>query len=153
MVFCRQCQKQVEDCQHFVLPLKVKRIPVFDPKVKTLAYDEPRRVLEISFKNGQTWQLRPVTKETYDELLHQTLSSFLKFIAHRYQVNPVRDGTPKPIVPQSKDCPACHEPMTVLHQMLSQNPVRILWHCDPCNQSLWHTYSTTSVRERKNKWH
>ena len=39
--------------------------------------------------------------------------------------------------------------MTVMHKTLSVSPVRILWHCDPCNQSLWHTYSNQSVRAGK----
>jgi hypothetical protein len=60
MVFCRQCKAQVEDCSHFVLPLKANRGDVFDPKVKTLPYDEHRKILEISFKNKHKWQPKPV---------------------------------------------------------------------------------------------
>ena len=53
MVFCRECRKQVEDCAHFVAPLKAPRVEVFDPKVNTLAYEADRHVLEVAFKNGQ----------------------------------------------------------------------------------------------------
>jgi hypothetical protein len=60
MVFCRDCQRKVEDCEHFVPPLKIRHVDVFDAKVKTLAYDERQRILEIAFKNGQTWQLQGV---------------------------------------------------------------------------------------------
>ena len=60
MVFCRDCKKKVDDCEHFVLPLGVPAIPVFDPKIKTLAYDTKTQRLEISFKNGQVWQLAGV---------------------------------------------------------------------------------------------
>ena len=56
MVFCRECKKKVEDCQHHVPPLDVPAIPVFDPKIKTLAYKPDARILEIAFKNGQVWQ-------------------------------------------------------------------------------------------------
>jgi hypothetical protein len=62
MVFCRDCQKQVEDCEHFVPPLSVSRVDIFDPKVRTLAYDERKRILELSFKNGQTWKLQQVPR-------------------------------------------------------------------------------------------
>jgi len=40
---------------------------VFDPKVQTVAYNENARILEISFKNGQTWQLRSVAPDTCDD--------------------------------------------------------------------------------------
>jgi hypothetical protein len=57
MVFCRECKKKVEDCEHFVVPLGIPGIPVFDPKIKTLAYKRDAQTLEIAFKNGQVWQL------------------------------------------------------------------------------------------------
>jgi hypothetical protein len=60
MVFCRECKKKVDDCEHFVSPLGVATVPVFDPKIKTLAYNANARILEIAFKNGQTWQLAGV---------------------------------------------------------------------------------------------
>jgi hypothetical protein len=146
MVFCRDCNKKVADCPHCVPALKVKRVEVFDPKVKTLAYDEPRKILEIAFKNGQSWQLKPIPAVIYQELLQQTLSSFLKFIAHRYQANPVKPGNEDRI--PNELCPACHQGMTNNHQTMGK-PVRVLWHCEACNQSLWKTYSNESVRERR----
>src|SRR5436309_720496 len=74
MVYCRKCRQQVEDCSHFVPPLNIPPTDVFDQKVKTLAYKEDGRILEIVFKSGQTWQLRGVPPDVYQELLHATLS-------------------------------------------------------------------------------
>src|SRR5437867_4634223 len=48
VVFCRECKKKVDDCEHFVSPLSVPAVPVFDPKIKTLAYSPDSRTLEIS---------------------------------------------------------------------------------------------------------
>jgi KTSC domain len=146
MVFCRECKKKVDDCEHFVAPLGVPAIPVFDPKIKTLAYKQDSRILEITFKNGQVWQLFAVQPDMYEALLQQTLSSFLKFVAHRYKAAPVRT--------ENEFCPACKRPMTVQHRTSGSGPVlRILWHCAPCHQSLWKQYRKESVRERKERWH
>ena len=57
MVFCKECRRNVEDCSHFVVPIAGERIPVFDAKVVSLAYDPQERILEIAFKSGQVWQL------------------------------------------------------------------------------------------------
>ena len=148
MVFCRECKQQVEDCVHFVPPLNVRPVEVFDPKVKTLAYRPKDHTLEIAFKNGQVWQLFGVKPEIYDELLHATISSFLNFLAHRYKAAPVRrrgsanaDAVPEP-------CPACKRPMTEQHRTTG-GILRILWNCAPCHQSLWKTYAKESVREKK----
>ena len=90
MVFCRECNAKVEDCQHFVAPLNVSPIEVFDPKIKSLAYKKEARILEIKFKNGQAWQLFGISPDVYDQLLQQNLSSLLKFIGRRYSPRPVR---------------------------------------------------------------
>jgi hypothetical protein len=148
MLFCRECKAQVEECIHFVAPLDVPAIDVFDAKVKTLAYKKDDQVLEIAFKNGQVWQLFGVKPDIYDELLHATLSSFLKFLAHRYRASPVRHGTPAALIPQTELCPACKKPMKALHKT-SGRTVRVLWQCGPCNQSAWKTYVHESVRERR----
>jgi KTSC domain len=92
MVCCRECKQQVEDCAHFVAPLNILPVEVFDAKVKTLAYQAKDHILEITFKNGQVWQLFGVKPDIYDELLHATLSSFLNFLAHRYKAAPVRNS-------------------------------------------------------------
>ena|SRR5438105_12404232 len=149
MVFCRECRKRVADCEHFVPALQAKPVEVFDPKVQTLAYEEKRQILEIAFKNGQTWQLRPVPLMMYETILDQNISSFLKFVGHRYHAHPVRKAI---TIPESEPCPACKRGMTKNHQTTG-NPVRVLWHCAACNQTLWHTYATDSVRERKGRWH
>lgn len=147
MVFCRECKQHVEDCSHFVPPLDVPSTEVFDPKVKALAYDKPRLVLEITFKNGQVWQLFGVKPDIYDELLHATLSSFLNFLAHRYKASPVRKRAPAALA-KTETCPACKRPMTEQHRS-SGGMLRILWKCEPCHQSYWKTYATQSVRERR----
>ena len=46
----------------------------------------------------------------------------------------------------------CHRAMAVHHQTSGQ-PVRVLWHCERCNQSLWRTYANESVRERRVRYH
>jgi hypothetical protein len=132
----------VEECEHFVPALNAKPVEVYDPKVKTVAYDEASRSLEIAFKNGQSWQLSGVPSDIYQALLNQTLSSFLKLVAHRYNPRPVKT------VKVTRFCPACKQGMTITHQTTG-DPVRILWHCERCNQSLWFTDSKDSVRERK----
>src|SRR5215472_13669319 len=125
MVFCRECRQQVEDCAHFVAPLNVSPVEVFDPKVKTLAYKKDAETLEIAFKNGQVWQLFGVKPDIYNELLHATLSSFLKFLAHRYKAAPVRKAREES-VPASEPCPAGKKPMEIRHQTTGR-PVRVLW--------------------------
>jgi ribosomal protein L37AE/L43A len=151
MVFCRTCQTKVEDCAHFVPPLTVRAVEVFDPKVKSLAYDERRHFLEIAYKNGQSWQLEGVSKEIYQELLHQTLSSFLKFIAHRYKASPVRKTSPKESIPSTEPCPVCKNPMTERHKTAKEPPARVLWNCDTCKHSFWRSYGVESVRERRSR--
>lgn len=146
MVYCRECRSQVEDCAHFVAPLNIPAVDVFDPKVKSLAYQNDGHILEIAFKNGQVWQLFGVKPEIYDELLHATLSSFLTFLAHRYKAAPVRKTLSGPRREQS--CPACKRPMTEQHRTTG-GTLRILWKCVPCSQSLWRSYGTESVRERR----
>src|SRR4029453_1793310 len=110
MVFCRECKQQVEDCAPFVCPLDVPAIAVFDPKIKALAYDRNGQILEITFKNGQVWQLFGVKPDIYNELLHPTLSSFLNFLARRYKAAPVRKNPAAKDPPQSEPCPACKRP-------------------------------------------
>lgn len=150
MVFCRECKQQVEDCRHFVAPLNVPPVEVFDPKIKTLAYQRKDHILQITFKNGQVWQLFGVKPDIYDELLHATLSSFLNFLAHRYKASPVRTAKPAEQPVESQSCPACKRPMTEQHRTTGGVP-RILWKCAPCNQSLWRTYAKESVRERRQR--
>jgi len=117
--------------------------------VKTLAYDERQRILEIGFKNGQTWQLRGVSADTYATIMDQNISSFLKFVAHRYQTNPVRTS----VLPVTEACPDCIQPMTIRHKTATQPPARILWHCHNCNKATWKTYGDVSSRETKQRWH
>ena len=146
MVFCPECNTKVEDCKHFVPPLNIAPVEVFDPKIQTLAYQKDSQTLEIRFKNGQAWQLFAVPPAVYEELTRQTLSSFLKFIAHRYKPRPVRPPL------KAELCPACHREMNERHRT-SGKPMRILWHCSRCNQSLWRAYGSESVRERRPRFH
>jgi KTSC domain-containing protein len=108
-----------------VAPLKVRPVDVFDPKVKTLAYEASAQVLEITLKNGQVWQLFGVKPDIYNELLHATLSSFLNFLAHRYKAAPVRVAKSKDETIEPNPCPACKRPMTVQHRTSGEIP-RIL---------------------------
>ena len=150
MVFCRECKQQVEDCSHFVAPLAVPAVEVYDPKVRTLGYQREQHILEITFKNGQVWQLFGVKPDIYDELLHATLSSFLNFLAHRYKAAPVRKASANTTAVTSEPCPACKRPMTEQHRTTG-GTLRVLWNCAPCHQSLWRTYAHESLREGRKR--
>src|SRR5262245_39674396 len=93
-----------------VAPIEAQRLRVFVEKVKTLAYAPEQRVLEITFKSGQVWQLAGVPPGIYAELQASTISSFLKFIAQRYNASPVRTVV---VVPSSEPCPRCQVAMVV----------------------------------------
>ena len=155
MVFCRDCKKKVEDCEHFVYPIKEKRVPVFDPKIECLAYSHEQRILEIAFKGGQVWQLFEVPPGIYSELCDSTISSFLKFIARRYRFAPVKTGLQAIKVPEMETCLTCQGNMTAAHKNGStiDNFVRIRWSCSKCNASLWKTYGNGPLRARKTRWH
>ena len=104
MVFCKECQQKVEDCPHFVYPIVALRVSVFDPKIETLAYEERTQTLEIAFKTGQVWQLFAVPPPIYLELRDTSISSFLRFIAHRYKSAPVKTGLSAIRVPETEPC-------------------------------------------------
>ena len=72
MVFCKQCKRKVEECPHFVDPIPVPGIQVFDSKIDALAYSEVSQILEITYKNGQVWQLLGVPPYIYSELRRGT---------------------------------------------------------------------------------
>jgi len=88
-------------------PIPVPSIPVFDPKIEALAYSESDRILEITYKSGQVWQLFGVPPSIYGELRDTTLTSFVKFIAQRYKAAPVKTGLKTIKVPASEKCPKC----------------------------------------------
>ena len=93
-----------------------------------------------------------MSPDIYDALLHATLSSFLKFVAHRYKPRPVRQLNRGISVPETEACPNCETPMTQRHKTGSNAPfVRVLWNCAECNQSRWLTYGTPDHRERKSR--
>ena len=142
MVFCRQCKQKVHDCSHFVYPIPGQRIPVFDPKVESLAYEKTGRVLEIAFKNGQTWQLEGVSQEIFTEIQNSTISSFLKMIGHRYKASPVKRGMAAVIVPESEKCPKCRSNMAVERKTGSDfdQRVRIFWRCAQCQHDQFNDY-------------
>jgi len=149
MVFCRQCQKNVEECEHFVPPLGVPAINVFDEKVRTIAYSAEKRILEVSFKTGQVWQLFGVPPGMYRELCDATISSFLRFIAHRYNARPVRHGTDIP-TPPAEGCPQCGSAMTRRHSTKGDGSMqRILWACSKCAKTLWRTYDALDPRSSR----
>jgi KTSC domain-containing protein len=94
MVFCKACKKRVEDCVHFVYPIEAPRVSVFDAKIETLAYSRAHQILEITFKTGQVWQLFEVPANIYHELRDTTISSFLRFIAHKYPIRTCQNRPP-----------------------------------------------------------
>lgn len=151
MVFCKECRRKVEDCPHFVPPIAAARMPVFDPKIETLAYDEAGRILEIAFKSGQTWQLFEVPAAIYQELRDTTISSFLRFIARRYKSAPVRIGMNTIPVPKAEPCANCKADMIARHRTGStfSRLIRVLWNCRNCGRSEWKTYGVLSDRERR----
>jgi hypothetical protein len=143
----------VELCEHFTAPIDGQRIPVFDEKVRSLAYDRRQRILEIAFKSGQVWQLFDVPDGIYAELRESTISSFLKFIAKRYKAAPVKTGAGGICVPETVSCPKCGGAMTRRHQTESGFAayVRVLWSCAKCDGSEWRTYGLPPERERKSR--
>ena len=155
MVYCRQCQKKVDDCEHFVPPIEAKRVSVFDARVETIAYSRERRILEIAFKSGQVWQLFDVPPDIHDVLQDSTISSFLNFIAHRYKSAPVKTGMNAVPVPESEKCNKCGVPMRQKHRTGSdfEKFVRVLWSCPSCNASEWRKYGAGIERERRTRWH
>jgi uncharacterized protein with PIN domain len=155
MVFCRQCQRKVEDCEHFVLPIPGKRVRVFDEKVETLAYAAESRILEISFRSGQVWQLAEVPDGIYKELQNSTISSFLKFIAQRYKASPVKQGLRAIAVPDAQPCPVCKSTMKPANRTenAANGFVRVFWHCANCKKSEWQTYGNVPARDRRSRWH
>src|SRR5437016_134753 len=111
MVFCKGCKRKVEECPHFVDPILFPRTPVYDPKIEALAYSEPDRILEITYKSGQVWQLFGVPPSIYGELRDTTLTSFVKFIAQRYKAAPVKTGLKAIKVPETERCSKCDATM------------------------------------------
>jgi hypothetical protein len=148
MVFCKECKQKVEECPHFVYPIPGPRICVFDPKIEALAYSEPDRILEITYKSGQIWQLFGVPPSIYGELRDTTLTSFVKFIAQRYKAAPVKTGLNAIRVPETERCSKCDANMNVRHRIDNQFDVkiRILWQCPVCDGSEWKQYASTRDR-------
>ena len=155
MVYCRQCRNKVKDCEHFVLPIAAARISVFDARVETIAYEAEKRTLEIAFKTGQVWQLFDVPPDIFNALRDSTISSFLRFIAHRYTSAPVKTGMNAVPVPESEKCIKCGVPMTQKHRTGSdfEKFVRVLWSCPSCGASEWRKYGAGIERERRTRWH
>jgi len=148
MVFCKECKQKVEECPHFVDPIQAPSVQVFDPKIDTLAYSEANRILEITYKNGQVWQLFGVPPSIYGELRETTLTSFVKFIAQRYKAAPVKTGLKALKVPDSEKCSKCDSIMKVRHRI--NNPfdvmIRILWECTTCDHCEWRKYESGRQR-------
>jgi hypothetical protein len=155
MVFCKACKKRVEECVHFVYPIEAPRVSVFDPKIETLAYSREQKILEITFKTGQVWQLFDVPPTIYDELRDTTISSFLKFIAHKYKSAPVKTGLNAIRVPETQKCVTCNANMTIRHRINSRfdENIRVLWECKQCNETSWKDYGSGLMREKKGRWH
>jgi hypothetical protein len=142
MVFCRQCNRQVEDCEHCAFPIAGQRVPVTDAKVATLTYCAADRILEIAFRSGQVWQLSHVPEGIFRELCDATVSSFLKFIAQRYTAVPVKTGVHAIRIPSIERCGKCRGPMKEGHRTISTSDrmIRVRWDCAPCDGKEWRTY-------------
>jgi hypothetical protein len=155
MVYCRQCRKKVQDCEHFVYPIQAPRRLVWDEKVESLAYSDQKRILEIAFKNGQCWQLFDVKPGLYAELQASTISSFLKSIAHRYRAAPVKTGMSAILIPESEKCSKCGSSMREKHRAGSnfEQFLRVLWSCPSCSASAWKKYGSGIERERRGRWY
>jgi hypothetical protein len=155
MVFCKECKQKVEECPHFVDPIQAPRLAVHDEKIEYLAYSEDQRVLEITYKNGQVWQLFPVPASIYSEIRDTSLWSFVKFMAQRYKAAPVKTGLKAIKVPASEKCLECNADMKVRHRIDNQFDVkvRILWECPGCARTLWKEYGTSLIRTRKRESH
>jgi hypothetical protein len=155
MVFCRRSQQTLEDCEHCVYPLLAPRHAVLDEKVKDVAYDASARILEVTLKTGQAWQLHGVPAGLYRELCESTISSFLRFIARRYPTVPVKTGLHAIKVPTQELCGKCRTAMRPTHRTSStiDRWVRVQWTCDTCKTVEWRTYGHQPGRERKARLH
>ena len=155
MVFCRKCERKVEDCEHLALPIEGKRVRVFDEKVETLAYAEDKRILEVALKNGQVWQLAEVPAGIYAELRKSTIGSFLKFMATRYPIYPVKTGIYAIAVPKEERCPVCESAMKEQNRTAGalNKFIRVFWLCPQCKKSKWESYGSPPARQRRERWH
>jgi hypothetical protein len=126
-------------------------MPVTDEKVAALAYSGTERILEIAFHSGQVWQLSHVPEGIYKELCDATISSFLQFIAKRYNAVPVKTGIHAVRVPATEVCFQCKQPMSAGHQNRSaaDGVIRVKWDCPACRRSEWRTYGAPRMRERR----
>jgi hypothetical protein len=138
----------------FCLPDQARRISVFDARVETIAYHDEQRILEVALKRGQVWQFFQVPREIFDALQDSTISSFLKFMAHKYPYAPVKTGMRPVIVPESEKC-NCGSTMSQKHRTESDfdKYVRVLWSCQSCNATEWKQYGEGLGRERRSRWH
>ena len=155
MVFCKECKQKVEECAHFVYPIPGPRIQVFDQKIEVLAYSETDRILEITYKSGQVWQLFGVPPSIYGELRDTTLTSFVKFIAQRYKAAPVKTGLKAIKVPDSEQCLKCEANMKVRHRIDNQFDIRIriLWECTVCDCCEWRQYESGKPQDEASRRH
>ena|SRR5262252_4389703 len=153
MVFCKECKQKVEECPHFVDPIRAPKLAVHDEKIEFLAYCEEQRVLEITYKTGQVWQLFSVPASIYSEIRDTSLWSFVKFIAQRYRSAPVKTGLKAIKVPDSEKCLECRADMKVRHRIDNQFDVkvRIFWECPGCARTIWKEYGNVVVRAQKGK--
>jgi hypothetical protein len=151
MVFCKECKQKVEECPHFVDPIQAPSVQVVDSKIDALAYIESDRILEITYKTGQVWQLFGVPPSIYGELRDTTLDSFVKFIAQRYKAAPVKTGLKAIKVPDFEKCPKCDASMKVRHRINNQFDImiRILWECSACDRTEWRQYRIGKMRVGK----
>lgn len=83
-----------------------------------------------------------VPLNVYHALEDSTITTFIKFMAHRYRSAPVRTGKSAVKVPESEKCPKCAKAMTVPHKVGSdfEKYMRVLWECAGCASMEWRHY-------------
>ena len=89
----------------------------------------------------------------YKELCDSTISSFLRFLAHRYKASPVKSGLHAIQIPEQETCGTCHAGMSATHRTSGDQMIRVQWTCPSCKTATWHTYGTAPGRERRSRWH
>ena len=116
-----------------------------------MAYSEESRILEVTYKSGQVWQLFGVPPYIYGELRETTLDSFVKFIAQRYKAAPVKTGLKAIKVPDFEKYSKCNSNMKVRHRINNQFDImiRILWECSSCSRTEWKHYDSGRKRREQ----
>ena len=89
MVFCKECTRKGRSVRVSLIQFQFRAAGIrFKDRITGIQRGKSNS--EIIYKNGQIWQLFGVPPSIYGELRHTTLDSFVKLIAQRYKVTPVK---------------------------------------------------------------